>query len=196
MGMHNSGTPAFDATSGPGKDTSANDAVVRTHDTAAYIVSLGGTSQTNGYLVLKIGATTLPGSYTGPASPQIARFEVVNFPTGAAGCQGIVTAAMTAPVAGQSGVSADGQTLYCALAAAFSAIDATFIETISSLAPNGATVDAPIVTFSSNQTVATSAYTPSFVAGSASGNRALPDDRRHTLAVRLKVWRRLTRVPG
>ena len=158
MGMLNSGTPAFDADDAPGHDSSASNAIIRTFDTTSYNLALSGVgTETGARLTLAIGASTLPASYTGiptnPANPKIAYFDVANLPTGTGGCQSISTTAITAAqaAAGQSGVSADGQTLYCSLLD-YNVRQLSFIPTIAGSAPNGATLAPPSVSYTSNQT--------------------------------------------
>lgn len=175
MGMLNSGTPAFDADNAAGHDSSASNSVIRTFDTSTYSLSLAGAvAETNGKLTLTIGSTSLPAGYVGPASPQIAYFDVANLPTGAAGCQSIsftpITAAQAA--AGQSGVSADGQTLYCSLGT-YNVRQLRFTTTMAGGAPNGATVAAPNVSYTSTQTA--SATNPvAYSTGGATPQYGLP----------------------
>ena len=148
-------TPAVPA---PGDDCGAKDTYVRTNDQAAFNISVKaeGSLQTNGYLILTMGGTTTPDNYTGPSNASIAVFTAADLPTGQAGCLGITTTAMTEPKAGASGVSADGQTLYCAIAGSdpdnsFNNITAPFIYTVTGSAPNGATITPPSISYTSDQ---------------------------------------------
>ena len=142
----------------PGDDCGAKDTYVRTNDQAAFNISVKaeGSLQTNGYLILTMGGTTTPDNYTGPSNASIAVFTAADLPTGQAGCLGITTTAMTEPKAGASGVSADGQTLYCAIAGSdpdnsFNNITAPFIYTVTGSAPNGATITPPSISYTSDQ---------------------------------------------
>jgi len=153
MGMLNSGTPAFDGDDDPGHDSSAGNAIIRTFDTASYNLAMAGAvTETGGRLTVSIGASSLPATYSGPANPKIAYFDVANLPVGSAGCQNISATAITAAqaAAGQSGVSADGQTLYCSLLD-YNVRQLSFVPTIAGSAPNGATVAPPTVSYTSNQ---------------------------------------------
>ena len=176
MGMLYSGTPAFDNDDAPGHDSSASNAVIRTFDAVAYNLALAssGAQETGGRITLTIGASSLPSTYVVPGNPKIAYFDVANLPTGTAGCQSIsaipITAAQAA--AGQSGVSADGQTLWCSLTD-YSVRQLSFFSTIAGSAPNGATLAAPIVSYTSNQT--TSATNPvAYTTGTAPAQYGLP----------------------
>ena len=176
MGMLYSGTPAFDSDDAPGHDSSASNAVIRTFDTVAYNLALAssGAQETGGRITLTIGASSLPSTYVVPGNPKIAYFDVANLPTGTAGCQSIsaipITAAQAA--AGQSGVSADGQTLWCSLTD-YNVRQLSFVSTIAGSAPNGATLAAPIVSYTSNQT--TSATNPvAYATGTAPAQYGLP----------------------
>ncbi|MDP2101322.1 MAG: SdrD B-like domain-containing protein [Methylotenera sp.] len=161
-GMLFSGTAPFDG-SGAGHDASATDNIIRTHDTAAYRVGYTISPQdTGGVLTLTMGASTLPGSYVGPAAPQIAYFSALDLPTGAGGCQNISATALSAAqiAAGTtSGVSADGQTLVCVQPSPTSGATQDFMMRVAGSAPNGATVAAPTVTYKSLTNPATSALT-------------------------------------
>ncbi|RUP27629.1 MAG: IPTL-CTERM sorting domain-containing protein [Curvibacter sp.] len=166
MGMVYSGTPAFDATAGAGKDTSATDAVVRTFDAVAYRVDYAlSASDTGKKLVLQIGAGTLPGNYVGPANPRMAYFAVSDIPVGSGGCQNIQATALTAAdlsAGTKSGVSADGQTLVCVQPVVTTATQ-DFIYRVAGTAPNGGTIAPPIATLST--TSGSSSSTPTSVSG-------------------------------
>ena len=165
MGMLNSGTPGFDADDAPGHDSGPGNAIIRTNDTAGYNLALtGATQETGGRVHLTIGASTLPGTYAGPANPKIAFFDITRLPTGTAGCQNISATPITAADTGLSGVSADGQQLWCNLNS-YNQIQLPFSTTIAGSAPNGATVAAPTVSYTSAQTPSASNPLPTTVVG-------------------------------
>ena len=150
-GMSASGTTPFDANDNPGNDSGSANSIIRTNDFATYRVGYSITpSDSSGRIVLTVGATTTPSNYVGPASPKIAFFSVADLPTGANGCQGISASPVADPPAiGVSGVTADGQKLYCAQPSPSSGNNLDFRMRIAGTAPNGATVAAPTITFSS-----------------------------------------------
>lgn len=160
-GMTASGSAPFDANDNAGNDSGLSNSIIRTNDFATYRVGYAITpSDTSGRIVLAVGATTLPGSYVGPANPQIAYFSVADLPTGANGCQNIsATAVADPPAAGVSGVTANGQKIYCAQPSPSSGNNLDFRMRIAGTAPNGATVAAPTVTYSSTSNAANSTPT-------------------------------------
>ncbi len=159
--MTASGSAPFDANDNAGNDSGLSNSIIRTNDFATYRVGYAITpSDTSGRIVLAVGATTLPGSYVGPANPQIAYFSVADLPTGANGCQNIsATAVADPPAAGVSGVTANGQKIYCAQPSPSSGNNLDFRMRIAGTAPNGATVAAPTVTYSSTSNAANSTPT-------------------------------------
>ena len=155
-GMSASGTAPFDSL-----DAGVGDSDIRTHDFAVYRVGYSLTPADTGVLIkLETGAFTLPGGYTGPALTQVARFDVADLPTGASGCQNISSSAVAdPPPAGTSGVTANGQKLYCYQPSPVSGNNQDFRLRINGDAPNGTIVQRPIVTLSGNGNPATSSPT-------------------------------------
>lgn len=155
-GMSASGTAPFDSL-----DAGVGDADIRTHDFAVYRVGYSLAPADTGVLIkLQTGAFTLPGGYTGPALTQVARFDVADLPTGASGCQNISSSAVAdPPPAGTSGVTADGQKLYCYQPSPVSGNNQDFRLRINGDAPNGTIVQRPIVTLSGNGNPANSSPT-------------------------------------
>ncbi|MBX7214654.1 MAG: hypothetical protein K1X39_11635, partial [Thermoflexales bacterium] len=145
----------------PGDDACGSDNIIRTHDYAKYRVGFTLTPQdSNALISLSIGAFTLPASYTGPALTQVAHFDVADLPTGSNGCQNISTTPVSnPPPAGVSGVTADGQKLFCYQPSPISGNNLDFRVQINGDAPNGATVGAPTVTFQSANNAANSSPT-------------------------------------
>lgn len=156
IGMLNSGTAPFDAAGGAGKDASATDTTVRTHDEASYRVGYSLTpADTGRVLTVSMGTHTPPASYTGPAlAPgELAYFSVADLPTGPAGCANISTAPVAWPVTGtptQSGVSADGQHIVCVQDGMGSGANMDFKVRVAGTAPNGTTLGAPSASFFSD----------------------------------------------
>ena len=169
IGMVSSGTAPFDATSGPGLDASVGDSVVRTNDRFSYRVGYSLAPADEQRLVtLSMGATTLPGGYTGPAltPSDIAYFSVADLPTGANGCSNISATPVAWPPAANtttSGVSADGQHIVCYQGSNASGANMDFVARIGGAVPNGTTVAPPVPTFQSASN--TSGYTPTPLTG-------------------------------
>jgi hypothetical protein len=157
-GMLASGTAPFNV-----DDASATDNAIRTFDYATYRVAYSITpTDPNALIKLSIGSFTLPGSYVGPALTQVAFFDAKDLPTGSGGCQNISLVALTAAqiLAGAtSGVSADGQTVYCVQPSGIGGNNLDFRMQIRGNVPNGATINPPIAEFSSTTNPATSTLT-------------------------------------
>lgn len=155
IGMVASGTAPFSSGSGPGLDASPGDAVVRTNDRFIYRVGYSlAPADTQRVVTLSMGATTLPGNYTGPTltPKQIAYFSAADLPTGPNGCANIQTTPVPWPAAAnatQSGVSADGQHIVCVQASEASGANMDFVARVGGAAPNGTTIAPPTPTFQS-----------------------------------------------
>lgn len=168
LGMRASGTDTFDPTDGPGRDTSAGDDVVRTHDSFVYRVGYSLTPQDGKRQVtVSMGDVELPGGYSGPLAPsEVAYFSVADLPTGANGCSNISSTPVAWPPAPNntvSGVSADGQHIVCYQADSASASNMDFIARVGGAAPNGTTIAPPSVSFESANNPRTD--TPTVVTG-------------------------------
>jgi uncharacterized repeat protein (TIGR01451 family) len=158
QGMSASGTAPFGV-----DDSSATDTNIRTFDYATYRVGYSITpSDANALVKLTAASFTLPGSYIGPALAQVAFFDAKDLPTGLGGCQNISLAALTAAqiTAGNvSGVTANGQTLYCIQPPGIGGNNLDFRMQIRGNAPNGTIVNPPTAEFSSTSNPATTALT-------------------------------------
>ncbi|HPZ56840.1 hypothetical protein [Ottowia sp.] len=151
FGMRASGTAPFDAGSGPGLDAGAGDNVVRTFDVVSYVAGYTfSQADTAVLLTVKMGAATLPSNYVGPSNPQIAYFSLADLPTGLNGCSNIQSTPLASPpAAGVSGVSADGQTIYCYQPGPTSGSNMDFKYRVSGAAPNGTVIQPPSLTLQS-----------------------------------------------
>ena len=149
-GMTASGSAPFDSL-----DPTAGDNNVRTNDAVSYRVgftTLGG-ADTNARLVLRTGSFTLPGTYTGAPLSQVSKFVLIDIPTGPNGCQNISSVPVADPPAPNvSGITSDGQTLFCAQTSPTSGNNLDFKIQIRGDAPNGALVSAPLISYESDQT--------------------------------------------
>ena len=164
LGMRASGTAPFDvAPAAPGKDVSADDAVVRTLDSVTYRVGYSlSPADSDNLITLTMGSATLPGGYSGPANPQVAYFSVADLPTGANGCANIQTTPIAEPrpaTATTSGVSADGQRVYCYQPGPASGSNMDFTYRVTGVAPNGTVINPPAVTYRSASNPSTSTPT-------------------------------------
>ncbi len=147
-GMLNSGTEAFDADDNPGHDSGKGNDVIRSADSATYRVAYSLTSTDTGSLITLdlTGKIVFPGGYTGTSSG--AYFDPVRLP---ANCENVTTPLSSEPPpAGESGVSSDGLKVWCAIPSATSAENIDFITNIAPDAPNGMTMQAPDITYESD----------------------------------------------
>lgn len=146
-GMVSSGSEPFDSL-----DPAAGDANVRTHDSVFYRVgftTVNG-SDTHAYITLHAGSHSLPSSYTGPSLSEAGRFDVLDMPTS---CLNISQAAVSSPPTnGVSGVTADGQTVFCAQPSPTNGNNLDFRFRISGKLPNNTTLTAPRISYRSDQT--------------------------------------------
>ncbi len=146
-GMMSSGSAPFDLI-----DPSAGDENVRTHDSVAYRVgftTVNG-SDTDARITLRSGSFTLPGNYTGATLHKIGFFDVIDIPTS---CINISQVAVNDPPAtGVSGVSVDGQALFCAQPSPSNGNNLDFRYRIAGSAPNGTTLSMPEISFESQET--------------------------------------------
>ncbi len=157
-GMLASGSAPFSV-----DDASASDNNIRTFDYATYRFGFSVTpTDPQALMKLSVGSFTLPGSYVGPALNQVAFFDAKDLPTGAGGCQNVSLVALTTAqitAGGTSGVTADGQTLYCVQPANVGGNNLNFRLQILGNVPNGTTVNAPAFEFSSSTNPATTSLT-------------------------------------
>jgi hypothetical protein len=158
QGMIASGTAPFGV-----DDASATDTDIRTFDYATYRVGYSITpTDANALIKLTAGSFTLPGSYIGPAITQAAFFDAKDLPTGSGGCQNITLTALTAAqisAGNVSGVTANGQTLYCVQPSSIGGNNLDFRLTIRGNVPNGAIVNPPTAEFSSTSNPLTGTLT-------------------------------------
>ena len=157
-GMVYSGTGPFDA-----NDASATDNDVRTHDDVAYRAAFSLTpSDTGAVIKYEIGSFTLPSTLvSGVAQPtKVAYFDPLKLPTGSSGCQNISQNPVADPAPlGTSGVTADGQTVYCSLPSPIGGITLDIPLSIMGNVPNGTTLQPPTITFSSDNNPTTNTPT-------------------------------------
>ena len=157
-GMVYSGTGPFDA-----NDANASNNDVRTHDDASYRTAFSLTPSDTGAVVkYEIGNFTLPLTLLPGVTPpsKVAYFDPLKLPTGSSGCQNISLSPVADPApAGTSGVTGDGQTVFCSLPSPIGGITLDIPFTIYGDVPNGTTLDAPTITFESDNNAATSTPT-------------------------------------
>lgn len=156
-GMTSSGTTIFDADDDPGHDSGPSNDIIRTHDIATYRVGYSITpSDTGGMLILKMGNFSLPANYIGDPLMSIGYFLASELPVGPTGCQNIQTIPVNTVTTGVSGVSSDGQTVYCSQPSPTSGANMDFKMHISGYAPNGAIIGAPTINYQSSNNPITS----------------------------------------
>lgn len=146
-GMVSSGSAPFDHL-----DPAAGDEFVRTHDSVTYRVgftTVNG-SDTNSRIVARAGSFTPPASYSGSALADIGFFDTVDMPTS---CTNVSTTPVNdPPAAGVSGITADGQTIYCAQPSPTNGNNLDISYRIAGDAPNGTTTPALEFYYESDQT--------------------------------------------
>lgn len=157
-GMVYSGTTPFDS-----NDANATNNDVRTHDDAAYRAAFSLTpSDTGAVIKYEMGNFTIPPTLLSGVTPpsRVAFFDPLKLPTGGSGCQNISQnpVANPAPV-GTSGVTGDGQTVFCSLPSPIGGVTLDIPLTVMGNAPNGTLLDAPTITFESDNNAATNTPT-------------------------------------
>ena len=157
-GMVYSGTSPFDS-----NDQNATNNEVRTHDDASYRAAFSLTpSDTGAVIKYEIGSFTLPSTLLPGVTPptKVAYFDPLKLPTGSSGCQNISLTPVADPApTGVSGVTSDGQTVYCSLPSPIGGVTLDIPLSIMGNVPNGTILDAPKITFSSDNNAATSTPT-------------------------------------
>lgn len=158
-GMVSSGSAPFDHL-----DPAAGDEFVRTHDSVTYRVgftTVNG-SDTNARITVRAGAFTLPANYVGAPLTSIGQFDMIDMPTS---CTSVSSTPVTdTPAIGVSGITADGQTLFCAQPTPTNGNNLDIRFRFNGQTPNSTSAEPVSFTYESDQS--TAQQNPEVLAGS------------------------------